>query len=417
MIDPFRRAPRGSKLHPADKDIASSIVVGYNSSKFSSPKQVATAEEQNSDTSTTGHIVSGSGGQKPTKNWFARLSKKQWTIIAGVAILVIGGGIAIFLTMHKSKPPVVSKPKPMVQAEKKIEQPTSNLVPSTLSGVPVDPAVNNLPVTAVMIENSTDARPQSGLNAASVVFEAVAEGGITRFLTLFQDTMPDYVGPVRSVRPYYIQWALGFDAPIAHAGGSAEALADMKAWNVKDLNDSKSYFSRISYRAAPHNLYTSMAKLHEYEAAKGYGKSTFTGFVRKAEQPSTVPTARAINFTISSATFNVHYDYDATHNAYLRSEGGKPHTDEKSGAVLSPKVVIALVMPQSNKGIYSVYGTIGSGQMYVFQDGVVTTGTWRKDSNTSQFVFTNTSGTPLALNPGQTWITVLGSASRIVYTP
>ncbi|MCP5939883.1 DUF3048 domain-containing protein, partial [Klebsiella pneumoniae] len=86
--------------------------------------------------------------------------------------------------------------------------PKPTTVANTLTGLQVAPDVNQRPVTGVMIENSTDARPQSGLDQAGVVFEAIAEGGITRFLALFQDTQPDYVGPVRSSRPYYVQWAL-----------------------------------------------------------------------------------------------------------------------------------------------------------------------------------------------------------------
>ncbi len=383
---------------------------------FKPPQEVATADEQTPETSTAGHIGTPKPPQKRSfKEWLKSLSKKQWIIIGSVAAVAIAGLSVGAYFLFKSDPVPVAVKVPTAQIKPKPE-PTPTTVPNTLTGRPVEPAINDLPVTAIMIENSTDARPQSGLHDAGVVFEAVAEGGITRFLTLFQDTAPDYIGPVRSVRPYYIQWALGFDAPIAHAGGSAEALADMTAWHVKDLNHHASYFWRVSNRAAPHNLYTSMAKLHEYEAAKGYGKPSFTGFARKAEKPSTTITARTINFNISSANFNAHYDYDSVNNYYARSEGGKPHTDEKAG-LITPKVVVALIMPQSQNGIYSVYGTIGSGKMYVFQDGSVIEGTWHKDSKETNFTFTGPSGTPLALNPGQTWITVLGGAERVSYAP
>lgn len=393
----------------------SAAVKQTTSDSFTTPREAAIQDEQAPETSTAGHIVNKPAETKRSFGaWLKSRSKKQWALIISALVIVLAGlGVGAYF-MFKSDPPAPLK-VPTAQIKPKPE-PTPTTVPNTLTGRPVDPAINDLPVTAIMIENSTDARPQSGLHDAGVVFEAVAEGGITRFLTLFQDTAPDYIGPVRSVRPYYIQWALGFDAPIAHAGGSAEALADMTAWHVKDLNHHASYFWRVSNRAAPHNLYTSMAKLHEYEAAKGYGKPSFTGFVRKAEKPSTTVTARQINFNVSSANFNVHYDYDGVNNYYARSEGGKPHTDEKSG-LITPKVVVALIMPQSNNGIYTVYGTIGSGKMFVFQDGSVIEGTWRKDSRESQFVFTGPTGAPLALNPGQTWITVLGGSERVSYTP
>lgn len=418
MIDHIRsRRRQGNGLHPADRHVASQVVVGGHASRdtFKPPHQIANIEEQQPDTSTTGHMQHP---KPPAKKTFwerlKSLSKKQWLLIGGIALIIIGGSVGAFMVFHKDTPPPAKKiPVAKIKPE---PTPTPTTVPNTLTGRPVDPGINDLPVTAVMIENSTDARPQAGLYDAGVVFEAVAEGGITRFLTLFQDTAPEYIGPVRSVRPYYIQWALGFDAAIAHAGGSAEALALMTAWKVKDLNHNANYFWRVNNRTAPHNLYTSMSKLHAYQAAKGYGKSNFTGFVRKAEKPSATPNARTINFAISSANFAVGYDYNAPTNSYLRSEGGQPHNDEKAGRIL-PKVVIALIVPQSNKGIYTVYGTMGTGKMYVFQDGVVQEGTWRKDNNISQFVFTDAAGAPLALNPGQTWLTILGSADKVTFTP
>jgi hypothetical protein len=361
----------------------------------------------------TGKHLKAPKQKKSFKEWLQSRTKKQWIIFGVVTGLVlIGVGVGIYF-FTKDEP----APKQQTQKEEPEPAPQSTLVPSNLTGLPVEPSVNDRPVTGIMIENSMDARPQSGINEAGVVFEAVAEGGITRFLTLFQDTAPGYIGPVRSVRPYYIQWAMGFDAAIAHAGGSAEALANMKSWGAKDLNHNSNYFWRVNSRAAPHNLYTSMAKLNEYEAQKGYGKAVFTSLPRKAEAPSAAPTAKTIDFNISSANFNSHFDYDATSNNYKRSEGGKPHTDEKSGNQITPKVVVALIMAQGKNGIYTTYGTIGSGQMFVFQDGNVQQGTWKKDGNSSNFVLTDQNGAELKLNQGQTWFTVLGGADRITYAP
>jgi hypothetical protein len=104
-----------------------------------------------------------------------------------------------------------------------------------------------------MIENSPDARPQSGLQDAGVVVEAIAEGGITRFLTLFQESQPQYIGPVRSLRPYYIDFAAPFQAGIAHVGGSPEALSRVRNGSYRDLDQffNSAYFSRISARPAP----------------------------------------------------------------------------------------------------------------------------------------------------------------------
>jgi len=174
----------------------------------------------------------------------------------------------------------------------------------------------------------------------------------------------------------------------------------------------------VSNRAAPHNLYTSIPKLWKYEEQKGFGKSSYTSLFRKAaEEPATTPTAKTIDFTISSANFNVHYDYDAANNSYKRSEGGAKHKDEKSGKQLSPKVVVALIMPQGKDGIYYTYQTIGKGKAYIFQDGVVKICTWRKDSNSGNLKFTDANGDPVGLNPGQTWFTALGQSNLVTYKP
>ena len=366
--------------------------------------------------------------------WWKQRSKKQHMLLIVASLLVLGlgsGGLAYFV-VHKNKPKANALAVTKVDTKK---VPVVTTVASTLSGLPVEPIINARPVIGVMIENSPDARPQSGLDQASVVFEAIAEGGITRFLTLFQDTQPDYVGPVRSVRPYYEQWVLGFDAPIAHVGGSPEALANIKAWGVKDLDQfyNSGSYRRVGSRAAPHNVYASVADLTNLAVSKGYSSSTFTGFERKAEKPYKAPVASStatakdsrtpanvINLAISGALYNVRYDYDAATNSYKRNLAGQPHMSmDAAGAQkqITPKVVIALAMSYGiqSDGKHSVYGTIGSGQAFVFQDGTVTTGTWSKASSAEQFKFTDASGKPLTINPGQTWITAVGAAGNVTY--
>ncbi|MGD0284358.1 MAG: DUF3048 domain-containing protein [Candidatus Saccharimonadales bacterium] len=357
---------------------------------------------------------------KKLRHW--RPTKKQLIIICLVLVVVlVGGGFGADKLLSHAKPQNLIGPTIKVTPNKPATtQPTT--VASTLTGLPVSPSVNNLPVTAVMIENSTDARPQSGLAQAGIVFEAVAEGGITRYMALYQDTSPGYIGPIRSVRPYYLQWALGFDAAIAHVGGSPEAIQDIQSWNVKDLDQfyNGSYYQRVNTRAAPHNVYTSIASLNSLEESKGYSASIYTGFVRKTDNPAATPTATSINFNPSISDFAVHYDYNHTTNSYLRSVGGEPEMDvDQAGneTQVTPKVVIALVIQQGLEadGLHTTYGTIGSGQAYIFQDGIVTIGTWQKTSNTAQFTFTDTKGQAIALDAGQTWITIVGSSSDISY--
>lgn len=356
------------------------------------------------------------------KWWPPRMphTKKQWIITIVVLVLLLGGGgVLAYKITHKPKPKTVTKQV----VKKPAPKPAPVVLTSTLTGLPIaDASVNDRPVTAVMIENSQSARPQSGLDQAGVVFEAVAEGGITRFVTLFQDSAPDYIGPVRSVRPYYIQWLMGFDAAVAHVGGSPEALQDIKKWGVKDLDQfyNGSYYHRISSRAAPHNVYTSMANLNAAEAKKGFGKASYTGFARKADAPVATPNAASIDFAISGPLYNAHYDYDKATNSYKRSEGGAPHMSVNSAGVQTqnaPKVVIGLVMPKGIEAddLHTSYNTLGSGQAYIFQDGTVTVGTWHKADAATNFTFTDQNGAAIKLNAGQTWLTALGAASSVSY--
>jgi len=338
-------------------------------------------------------------------------TKKQAFIIFIIILLLLGVGFYLIKHHEKKKPvtfliPTITK--------------TSDTVPSTLSGLPVAPSVNKIPVTGVMIENSTFARPQSGLSAANVVFEAIAEGGITRFLALYQDTAPSSIGPIRSVRPYYEQWALGFDASLAHVGGSPEALNDITTWNVKNLDQfyNGSYYTRITTREAPHNVYTSVNELHQLETSKGFTSTNFQGFTRsKTDSPAKIPTATNIDFAISSSDYYVNYLYNKATNSYDRSEGGAPQIDANTNKQISPKVVIAMVIPYSLEadGYHSDYAVIGSGQAYVFQNGLVTIGNWSKSSNSSQIKFTDANGATLKLNPGQTWITAVAGNSEVSY--
>ncbi len=357
--------------------------------------------------------------KKRFMDWQWRYSRRTTAIIVAVAVLLIGGGTAAAYFnqpkgqggTHTSKRPAYTPPKPKV-------------IYSTLTGLPVaDASVNQRPVTGVMIENSLDARPQSGLDQAGVVFEAIAEGGITRFLALFQDTQPDYLGPVRSARPYYVQWCMGFDCSLAHVGGSPEALQNIKQWGTKDLDQfaNSGSYHRISSRYAPHNVYTSLAELNALESSKGFGASSYTGFTRK-DDPKTKPaaTATSIDFAISGAYYNAHFDYDAATDSYKRSEAGGPHMElhkDGSQAQITPKVVVALAMQYGLEADdhHSYYNVIGSGQAYVFQDGTVTTATWSKADSKGPLTLTGADGKPLALNRGQTWFTALQGLNQATY--
>ena len=332
----------------------------------------------------------------PRKAWFYGIATLLG--VAAIATIIV---IALLPTKTPSKLPVstLQKPAPVVYY-------------SPLTGREVaSEAATKQAVTGIMIENSPDARPQSGLKQAGIVYEAVAEGGITRFLALYQEAKPGLIGPVRSVRMYYVDWVAPYNASVAHIGGSAAALAEVRNGNYRDIDqffNGGSYW-RASDRYAPHNVYTNFERLDALNAAKGYAESTVAGFDRKDAAPAKTPTATHIDVTISGPLYNSSYNYDGASNTYARSQAGAPHTDREAGQI-SPTTVVVLYAAMSNvmeDGWREQIQTIGDGRAVIFQDGIATEATWHKASKTAQLTFTDSSNKPVTLNRGQTWITAV----------
>ena len=185
--------------------------------------------------------------------------------VMAVAIIVAVGLILLALIRSTAEPSIatVTLPKTTPEAPKFY---------SPLTGAETTEDATKRPVTAVMIENSTDARPQSGIKDAGIVYEAVAEGGITRFLALYQESRPGLIGPVRSIRPYYVEWASAYDPAIAHVGGSYRARQMIGSGSYgldMDQFSYGSYYWRTADREAPHNVYTSFDKLDALRSSFG----------------------------------------------------------------------------------------------------------------------------------------------------
>lgn len=326
-------------------------------------------------------------------------------------IIAVGVGLIVMLMQHKEPTiyptTVVPKPKPVA--------PTYY---SPLTGSATTEELTKRPVTAVMIENSPEARPQSGLKDAGVVYEAIAEGGITRFVALYQESRPGLVGPVRSVRPYYVEWASAYDPAVAHVGGSQRALSMIRsgAYGVDmDQFFNGSYYWRANDRAAPHNVYTSFDKLDAMREAKGKTTSSFTGFQRQDSKKSATVNASSISIDVSTGQFHVEYAYQADTNTYRRSQGGQLHLDREGGQI-APSVVIAIKVAMSlgiEDGWREQITTTGSGQAYAFQNGSVTECTWSRESEKSPLRLLDSAGKDIALARGQTWITALDTSRGV----
>lgn len=322
-------------------------------------------------------------------------------IVIGVVLIASASAVTVAIYMQQPKTVTLHLPPPA--------KPKPKIYYSPLTGEKVkDEAATTAPVTAVMIENSLDARPQSGLKDAGVVYEAIAEGGITRFMALYQNENPKLIGPVRSVRPYDLDWMRPFDASLAHVGGSAKALRQVRNGTYRDLDQffNSGYYWRSNDRWAPHNMYTTMTKLHALENAKGYKTSKFTGFDRADEKAAKTVTAGHVTVNFSSYYFNTQYVYNKKTNNYTRYQAGAVHKDRELGAI-TPKVIIAMRVDERTvmqDGHREDIGTNGSGRATLFQNGTAQNVTWHKKNQKSQIYFTDKSGKRVALVRGQTWI-------------
>ena len=297
---------------------------------------------------------------------------------------------------------------------------------------------------AVMIENHQEARPQSGLSFADVVYEAVAEGGITRFMALYYCNLSDVqVGPVRSARTYYLDWLGEYDALYAHVGGAntpgpADALGQIIKYDVKDLNQFSIGFpvywrdyQRLGHPVATeHTMYSTTQKLWEVGAKRGWTAtdsagvkwdSKFIPWKFKDEKPGTTASNINVTFWESQPNYTVEWSYDPTSNSYKRKNGGAAHMDLDNNTQLSSKVVIVQFEKESNANdgypgnVHLLYGTTGSGKALIFQDGVVTEGKWMKASRLARTKYVDQNGKEIQFNKGQIWIQTVPERSKVSY--
>lgn len=272
---------------------------------------------------------------------------------------------------------------------------------------------------AVVIENfAPDARPQSGLVNADLVYETLAEGGITRYLALYLTNLgPVTLGPIRSVRTYFLDWAEEYDAAIAHVGGNHDALVRIRPEGVKDLDEFWTPgYSRVSNRVAPHNVYTNTDNLWGVAQRLGYtGASSFQSWKFKEEAPvSARPAAQVLKLGfLGNPDYAVTWAYSTKDNEYLRSVGGREDVDKNNyQRIVAKTVVVEEVIFQTGKTDIGentvILGDKGSsGRAIVFTDGVATEGTWSKGSTTDRTIFKDKNGVEIPFNRGPIWIEVV----------
>ena len=352
-----------------------------------------------------------------------RKAKKVIGRIFGIVILLglIGGGAWFFLQTNGSQTILGEIDKDELKADE--------IYYSRLTGREVsNKDIPTQAATCVMIENSPAARPQSGLNEAGVIYEAIAEGGITRFMAIFQEAKPDYIGPVRSVRLTFAEMAKPYHCSIAHVGGSDNALKLIRGNNsFRDIDQfyNAKYYWRIRSRASPHNVYTRSSMLDELNFDKGYRTSEFAGFARvkpDAKPEVSEKKANKITINMNSNLYSPVYSYDANTNKYLRSyvQGGAHYSVAENGTKTqnAPDVVVAMkvsAVSRSGDAQYADYTTTGTGDVAIFQNGSVITGHWSRADKDSELKFIDASGNDIQLNRGQTWITLYPSNGKVTW--
>lgn len=307
---------------------------------------------------------------------------------------------------------------------------------------------------AVMIENHQESRPQSGLSNADIVYEAVAEGGITRFMGVFYcgaAAAPVTLAPVRSARIYFLPWVLEYDALYNHVGGAglcnddtvddrAKALCKIDQWKIKDMDQFGISFptcyrnyDRLDHPVATeHTMVCFTDKLYKLASERGWTNVDSTGIAwnKNFEQwkfkddakESDRGTVASISFAAwkgYEADYGVKWDYDTTTNSYKRTNGGKPHLDLETKEQLTAKAVV--IMFSKEVGPLDVhahlyYNTIGTGDGLLFEDGKATKIKWSKADKSARTKFLDAAtGKELSLVRGQIWVELLPTGTQVTY--
>jgi len=277
-----------------------------------------------------------------------------------------------------------------------------------------------------MIDDHPDARPQSGFNAASVVWHAPAEGGVPRYMLIFQDQVPEAVGPVRSARQYYIAWAAEWDAVYGHSGGSPQALRTLReqgngqlVYNADEFRWGGTFYHRSTDRFAPHNVYTTGKELRQMAKRIGAIDGPQKAVWQFAPDAPLEQRPRGGRISVAYSWNKIDYRYDRASNTYIRSvTGEKPQKDRADGALVAPKNVVVMLMSfgplndGSNK-LRLEAEFIGSGRAWIATNGHTIKGTWRKQSLRKPTQFFDADGNPVTLTIGQTFVQVMQTGAKV----
>lgn len=353
---------------------------------------------------------------------FVKKQPRIWLVVSLllISVFVVAGG-GYFLLSRTSFLDFFSRAK----VEQNVEENEEESLPGfrrLIDGVEVGEEIKiNPPMLAVQIENMIDARPLSGVSRANLVYETLAEAGITRLLAIYTvDADVPEIGPVRSARPYFLDWVEEFGALYAHSGGSPEALRLISQYNFLDLNEFANgrFFWRSKTRYMPHNLYTSTKLLNEAFEAKDGEVKNFTSWQFKAEasEESRPEEEKRVKIYFSTKTYEAGWQYNRGSNDYLRYQAGVIQQDRDGSEVRAKNIAVQF----SKMVVLDEVGrkdieTVGGGAAIIFQDGVRIDGSWEKSARGERTKFYDTTGAEIKFNPGVTWVEVVPIGTEVEF--
>lgn len=293
-----------------------------------------------------------------------------------------------------------------------------------LTGESVSEDKSDLRPYCVMINNHPDARPAVGLSQASIIYEALAEGGITRMMAVFNDVDGITVGSLRSARPYYISMAQAYDAIYIHAGGSEQAYSDIKSLGIDNMDgvrgsragEASSYYrdqTRLSQgKNVEHTLFADGSKLaafakNNYDMKHVDGYDTTYGLKFSPDAVSQC-TSSATDFTVPYGYYKTNFQYSADKKCYNAFISGNEYIDGGNNSSIDLANVIVLNIPTKTIDSYGrqAMELTGSGSGYFFTEGKYVEINWSRADRADNFHYTLKDGTPLNLSIGKTWISI-----------
>lgn len=292
-----------------------------------------------------------------------------------------------------------------------------------LTGEPLDVVTDNRPL-AIMINNLVKAVPQCGISKADMIYEIIAEGDITRFMAIFYDLSDvGVIGPVRSVRPYFVRVAQHYGAILSSAGGSDEAIdlvGDLHWDYLNGIAGAGNYFYRDEWRRSnrgfEHSLMTTGENLLKAIEKKGIDatmEDVDYGFNFSEEVMTAGEDANTINIRFNKNGKKTIMNYDAETGLYAMTQHGNPAVDGNDDTPITFRNVVVLEANsrvKDKKGHLEVQMT-GSGTGWYARDGKIVPITWSRESNSAHYVYTDEAGNPISFGVGKTYVAIVSDGS------